>query len=180
LFPSWHRGQYKAAEQIMSGGLVAQSTAKPAKGAKPIYVLNGPNLNLLGQREPEIYGRTSLADIARLTAERAEAHGYSLTCRQTNSEAELIGWVHEARTGAAGVILNAGGLSHTSVSLLDACRALDIPLIEVHLSNPHAREPYRRHSYVSEAAAGVIVGLGANGYLLAIDAVAAILEAHTQ
>jgi 3-dehydroquinate dehydratase-2 len=154
--------------------------AKAAKGAKPIYVLNGPNLNLLGQREPEIYGRTSLADIARMAAERAETHGYPLTCRQTNSEGELIGWVQEARTAAAAVILNGGGLSHTSVSLLDACRALDIPLVEVHLSNPHARESYRRHSYVSEAADGVICGLGANGYLLAIDAVAAILEATTR
>ncbi len=154
---------------------MAENTAK--QGAKPIYVLNGPNLNLLGQREPEIYGRTTLADIASMAARRAASRGYALTCRQTNHEGELIGWVQEARTAAAAVILNAGGLSHTSVSLLDACRSLDIPLVEVHLSNPFARESYRRHSYVSEASRGVISGLGADGYLLAVDAVASILEA---
>lgn len=155
---------------------MADKAAKQG-GAKPIYVLNGPNLNLLGQREPEIYGRATLADIAAMALRRAQSHGHGLICRQTNHEGELIEWVQEARTAAVAAILNAGGLSHTSISLLDACRALDIPLIEVHLSNPFARESYRKHSYVSEAARGVICGLGANGYLLAVDAVAAILEA---
>jgi len=156
---------------------VAGNVAKRGDGAKPIYVLNGPNLNLLGQREPEIYGRATLADIAAMATQRAGEHGLGLSCRQTNHEGELIGWVQEARTAAAAVILNAGGLSHTSVSLLDAARALDIPLIEVHLSNPYARESYRKHSYVSEAASGIICGLGATGYLLAVDAVAALLKA---
>lgn len=156
---------------------MAGNVAKRGDGAKPIYVLNGPNLNLLGQREPEIYGRATLADIAAMATQRAGEHGLGLSCRQTNHEGELIGWVQEARTAAAAVILNAGGLSHTSVSLLDAARALDIPLIEVHLSNPYARESYRKHSYVSEAASGIICGLGATGYLLAVDAVAALLKA---
>jgi 3-dehydroquinate dehydratase II len=155
---------------------VAENTVKDG-GAKPIYVLNGPNLNLLGQREPEIYGRATLADIAAVAARRAEEHGLALSCRQTNHEGELIAWVQEARTAATAVILNAGALSHTSIALLDACRALDIPLIEVHLSNPYARESYRKHSYVSEAASGVICGLGANGYVFAVDALAAILKA---
>ena len=163
----------------MSGGLVAKNVAKHKGAAQPVYVLNGPNLNLLGQREPEIYGRATLADIAAMAARRAEEHGLALTCRQTNHEGELIDWVQEARTAAVAVILNAGGLSHTSVSLLDAVRALDIPVIEVHLSNPYARESYRRHSYVSEAASGIICGLGATGYLLAVDAVAALLKAKT-
>lgn len=159
---------------------MARKIAKRGGGAKPIYVLNGPNLNLLGQREPEIYGRTTLDDIAAMATRRAGEHGLGLSCRQTNHEGELIGWVQEARTAAVAVILNAGGLSHTSVSLLDAARALDIPLIEVHLSNPYARESYRKHSYVSEAANGIICGLGATGYLLAVDAVATLLKAKAE
>lgn len=144
---------------------------------KPIYVLNGPNLNLLGTREPEVYGRATLAEIGAEASERARAAGLAIEFRQSNSEAELIGWLQEAREKGSGVVLNAAGLSHTSVSLLDAARALSIPLIEVHLSNPYAREAYRRHSFISEAATGVICGLGAAGYLYAIDHLAHLLKA---
>lgn len=150
--------------------------AEQTRDTRPIYVLNGPNLNLLGEREPEVYGRATLKEIAERTGERAEAAGFRVEFRQTNSEAELIGWVQEARQSAAGVILNAAGLSHTSVALLDAVRALGKPLIEVHLSNPYAREEYRRHSFISEAATGVICGLGAQGYLYAVDALAHLLK----
>ena len=151
--------------------------AKKAKSnPQAIYVLNGPNLNLLGKREPSVYGRMTLAEIETAAAARAEAHGFSLVFRQSNHEGELVDWLQEARTAAAGVILNGAGLTHTSVALLDACRMLDRPLIEVHLSNPFAREDYRRHSFISEAATGVICGLKGHGYLLAIDALAAILK----
>lgn len=159
---------------------MAHVAAHKDRDALPIYVLNGPNLNLLGSREPEVYGHSTLADIERLTREKAANCGHSIVFRQTNHEGELIGWVHEARSKAAGVILNGGGLSHTSISLLDACRALDIPLIEVHLSNPFGRETYRRHSYISEAARGVICGFGAAGYLLAIEALAGSLKGKAE
>ncbi len=149
---------------------------KSSSPMRPIYVLNGPNLNLLGTREPEVYGRTSLAGIEKQVSSRAKDHEFSVVFRQTNHEGEMIDWLQEARTKAAGVILNPAGWTHTSVALLDSCRALDRPLIEVHLSNPHAREPYRRHSFVSEAAKGVICGFGAQSYLLAVDALAALLK----
>jgi 3-dehydroquinate dehydratase-2 len=152
---------------------------RSAKGTKPIYVLNGPNLNLLGEREPEVYGRTTLLEIGARVRDRAKTLGFSVEFRQTNSESELIGWLQEARQRAAGVVLNAAGLSHTSVALLDAARALEQPLVEVHLSNPYAREEYRRHSFISEAATGVICGLGADGYLYAVDALARLLKDWT-
>src|SRR5207248_4534317 len=117
-------------------------------------------LNLLGSREPEVYGRMTLAEIGKMVEERARSLGISIVFRQTNSEGELIGWLQEARQSAAGVVLNGAGLTHTSIALLDAVRALERPLIEVHLSNPYAREEYRRHSFISEAAKGVICGLG--------------------
>ena len=158
---------------------MAQTTVRHAKSL-PIYVLHGPNLNLLGSREPEVYGRATLAEIDQMVSRRAEGHGRGAVCRQSNNEGELIGWVQEARSHAAALILNAGGLSHTSISLLDACRALDIPLIEVHLSNPYRRESYRRHSFISEAATGMVCGLGATGYLLAIDAVAVLLKGSAE
>ena len=145
--------------------------------ARPIYVLNGPNLNLVGEREPEIYGRETLSDIERTMRAKALDQGRDIVFRQTNREGELVDWLQEARKAASAVILNAGGYSHTSIAILDACRALGIPLIEVHLSNPFAREPYRRHSYVSEAAKGVICGFGASGYLIALDALAGIVKA---
>jgi 3-dehydroquinate dehydratase II len=169
-------GHYKATSIALTGGSVARKTPAKSKGALPIYVLNGPNLNLLGSREPEVYGRSTLAEIETEVKERAKAHGLSVTFRQSNHEGELIDWLQEARTQASGVILNAAGFSHTSVSILDACRMLDKPLIEVHLSNPYKREPFRRRSYISEAAQGVICGLGATGYLLAVDALSGLIK----
>jgi 3-dehydroquinate dehydratase-2 len=160
-------------------GVPLARTARKAKGAKPIYVLNGPNLNLLGSREPEVYGHMTLGEIERRVEERAASLGFSTVFRQTNSEGELIGWLQEARQNAAAVVLNGAGLTHTSVALLDAVRALERPLIEVHLSNPYAREDYRRHSFVSEGAKGVICGLGADGYLYAIDHLVRLLEGRT-
>jgi 3-dehydroquinate dehydratase II len=148
---------------------------KPAK-ARPIYVLNGPNLNLLGLREPDIYGRTTLADIGKMAAKRAKTHGLSVVFRQSNHEGELVEWIQEARTKAAAVVINAGAYTHTSVALHDALRTLSCPVVEVHLSNTFAREKFRHKSHISPVATGVIVGFGAEGYLLAVDAVASLLE----
>ena len=159
---------------------MARKAPAKSKRALPIYVLNGPNLNLLGTREPEVYGRATLEDIGKAVQAQAKGYGLSVTFRHSNHEGDLVDWLQEARTKASGVVLNAGGLSHTSVSLLDACRALNKPLIEVHLSNPYKREPFRRCSYISEAALGVICGLGATGYLLAVDALAGILKDRTE
>jgi 3-dehydroquinate dehydratase-2 len=142
--------------------------------AKPVFVLNGPNLNLLGTREPEIYGRTTLADIEAATKARAQGLGLSVDFRQSNHEGELVDWVQEARTKASAVILNAGAYTHTSVALHDALKAIDVPIIEVHISNPYKREPFRHTSYVSPVATGVIVGVGAKGYQLAIEAIASL------
>lgn len=150
--------------------------ARKAQSRQTIYVLNGPNLNLLGSREPEVYGRSTLAQISKAVAARAKAAGFATVFRQSNHEGQLIDWLQEARSRADGIILNAAGLSHTSVALLDAVRALEKPLIEVHLSNPYAREQYRRRSFVSQAATGVICGLGAEGYLLAVDALSSLLK----
>ncbi len=144
--------------------------------AKPVYILNGPNLNLLGAREPAIYGTQTLADIEERTRLRADSLGLAVEFRQTNSEGELIGWVQEARTRACAVILNAAGLTHTSIALLDALQASELPIVEVHLSNIFRREDFRQHSYVSLAATGVICGLGAKGYELALDAVAGLVD----
>ncbi|HUO99186.1 MAG TPA: type II 3-dehydroquinate dehydratase [Rhizomicrobium sp.] len=143
--------------------------------ALPVYVLNGPNLNLLGTREPDIYGRSTLADIGKKTAERAKCHGLSVVFRQSNHEGELVEWIQEARTKAAGVVINAGAYSHTSVALHDALRALDCPIVEVHLSNTFAREKFRHRSHISPVATGLIVGFGANSYILAIDAIASLI-----
>lgn len=144
--------------------------------SKPVYILNGPNLNLLGEREPAIYGRDTLADVERLAKVRAGALGLATEFRQTNSEGELIGWVQEARGAASAIIINAAGLTHTSVALLDALQASELPVVEVHLSNIFRRDAFRQHSYVSLAATGVICGLGAKGYELALEAVRAILD----
>ena len=143
----------------------------------PVYVLNGPNLNLLGFREPEIYGRATLADIEKATAARAKQHRLKIVFHQSNHEGVLIDWIHEARGKGSGVIINPGAYSHTSIALFDALKALDKPIIEVHLSNPHRREAFRHHSYVSEAAKGVICGLGDTGYLLAVEAMAELVGA---
>jgi 3-dehydroquinate dehydratase-2 len=141
----------------------------------PIYIINGPNLNLLGTREPEVYGRTTLGDIETLCAARAKSHGLSIVFLQSNKEGELVEFLQEARSMASSVILNAAAYTHTSVAILDALQMLTLPVIEVHLSNPARREEYRHLSYVAKAATGSITGLGMNSYLLAIDAVAAIL-----
>jgi 3-dehydroquinate dehydratase-2 len=145
--------------------------------AKPIYVLNGPNLNMLGLREPAIYGSDSLDDVRRKAEERAKAVSLTIDFRQSNSEGELVTWVQEARDNAQGIILNAGAYSHTSIALLDALQAAELPVIEVHLSNIFRREPYRQHSYISLGAKGVICGLGAKGYELAVEAMADMLAA---
>jgi 3-dehydroquinate dehydratase II len=133
-----------------------------------INVLNGPNLGRLGRRQPEVYGSTTYDDlVGTIEAEAAEL-GLKVVVRQTDSEAELLGWVHAAADAAEPVVLNAGALTHTSVALRDACAELTAPLIEVHISNVHAREDFRHHSYLSSVATGVIVGLGVQGYLLAL------------
>ena len=136
-------------------------------------MLNGPNLNLLGTREPEIYGNHSLDDIARQLAAHAATLGLAIDFRQTNHEGTLVDWLHEAETtGAHAVLLNAGALTHTSVALLDAIRSVVLPVIEVHLSNPHTREDFRHKSYVGMAAKGTISGFGAHSYRLALEAAA--------
>jgi 3-dehydroquinate dehydratase-2 len=141
-----------------------------------IAVFNGPNLNLLGVREPEVYGTGTLDDLETLCAETAEGLGLAIDFRQSNQEGELISWVQEARGRAAGLIINPGGYSHTSIALMDALLAVDLPVIEVHLSNIYKREAFRHHSYISRAAEGVICGLGFAGYRLALIALSDILE----
>jgi 3-dehydroquinate dehydratase-2 len=147
---------------------------------KPIYVLNGPNLNLLGTREPEIYGRATLADIETACVERAKQFGRDIVFRQSNIEGELVNWLQEARDKAAAVILNAGAYTHTSVALHDAIKAIGIPVIETHLSNPAAREDFRHVSLVGQAARGVIAGFGATSYLLAIEAASLLAQQQGQ
>ncbi|MBO6635291.1 type II 3-dehydroquinate dehydratase [Parvibaculum sp.] len=149
----------------------SSSKAAPKTPAKPVYVLNGPNLNLLGQREPEIYGSTTLADIEKLVKTKAKALGLAVVCRQSNHEGELVDWIQEAREKAAAVILNAAAYSHTSIAIHDALATLDMPVIEVHISNVYKRESFRHHSTVSSVATGVICGLGTIGYELALEAV---------
>ncbi len=147
--------------------------------ALPIYVLNGPTLNLLGTREPEIYGTTTLAEIGLLCADRAKGHGLSVDFRQSNHEGELVDWIQEARAKSCGVILNGAAYTHTSIAIHDALKALDKPIIEVHLSNPHAREPFRHRSFVSKVATGVICGLKEQGYLAAVDAMAVLIKGRS-
>jgi 3-dehydroquinate dehydratase-2 len=148
-----------------------------SKAMKPIYVLNGPNLNMLGQRQPQIYGSATLADIEAALTRRAERLGVAVDFRQSNHEGQLVDWIQDARDKACAIIINAGGLSHSSVSILDALHAAELPVIEVHLSNIYRREAFRHHSYVSGAATGIICGLGAKGYELALDALAERLQA---
>jgi 3-dehydroquinate dehydratase II len=145
--------------------------------SKPVYVLNGPNLNMLGKRQPEIYGRATLADVRRLTEDAAGRLGLSVDFRQSNIEGELVTWIQETRDAASAVILNAGAYTHTSVALLDALNAAEVPCIEVHLSNIFRREAFRHHSYISLAAHGVICGFGPKGYVLALEALADMLAA---
>jgi 3-dehydroquinate dehydratase-2 len=141
--------------------------------AKTIYVLNGPNLNLLGTREPSIYGHDTLADVEKLCRETAARFGLSADCRQSNREGELIDFIHEARsTAAAGLIINAGGYSHTSIALHDAIVATQLPTVEVHVSNVYARDDFRHHSFTARAAFASLCGFGIDGYRLAITGLA--------
>ncbi len=146
----------------------------------PVLILNGPNLNLLGFREPEVYGHDTLADVEALCRSHAAGLGLSVDCRQSNHEGQLIDWVHEARTAFSGIIINPGAYSHTSIALLDALKAVQKPVAEVHLSNIHQRETFRHHSYVSQAAKGVICGLGIQGYSAALDAMSRWLSPSAQ
>lgn len=142
---------------------------------KPVHILNGPNLNLLGTREPDIYGTVTLKDIERLCAERARDHGLKTVFRQTNVEGELVSFIHEAHADSCGIVLNAAAYTHTSIALHDALKTAAVPAIEVHLSNVYRREPFRHHSYISPAVHGVICGFGAQSYVLALDALATII-----
>ena len=142
-----------------------------------IEILNGPNLNLLGKRQPEIYGRETLDDVARACAALGEALGFEMVLRQSNREYELIDWIHDARATAAGIVINPAAFTHTSVALLDALNTYEGPVIEVHISNIHKRESFRHHSYVSLRADGVIAGCGVQGYELAVRRVAGLLAA---
>jgi 3-dehydroquinate dehydratase-2 len=142
-----------------------------------ILILNGPNLNLLGVREPSTYGRETLADIEEACLERAAALGLSVDFRQTNHEGQLVDWIQEARGSVDGIILNAGAYTHTSIAILDALKAAELPVIEVHLSNIHRREAFRHTSYVSAVAQGMICGFRGHGYVLALEAMARLLEA---
>jgi 3-dehydroquinate dehydratase-2 len=148
------------------------------KAAETIYVLNGPNLNLLGTREPQTYGHANLSDVEALCAETAEQFGLIADCRQSNREGELIDFIHEAHARqAAGIIINAGGYSHTSIALHDALVAVKIPAVEVHISNIHARETFRHHSFTARAAFATLSGFGIDGYRLAINGLAARIGA---
>lgn len=141
-----------------------------------VLILNGPNLNMLGVREPSIYGSDTLGDIEAACADKAEALGLSVDFRQTNHEGELVGWIQEARSGHDGIIINAGAYSHTSIALMDALQAAELPVVEVHLSNIFRRDSFRHFTYVSLAADGVICGLGVQGYLLALEAMARLIQ----
>lgn len=143
-----------------------------------VFILNGPNLNLLGRREPDIYGHENLAAIEELCRRSGETLELTVDFRQSNHEGDLVDWIHEAADNAAGIILNGGALTHTSVALLDALRAVGLPAIEVHLSNIHRREEFRRHSYPAQGAVGVIAGFGAQSYALALVAMANLLSAQ--
>ena len=141
----------------------------------PILILNGPNLNMLGKREPAIYGATTLADLEADCRESGKRFGLVVDCRQSNSEGQLIDWCHQARDTHRGIIINAGGLTNTSVALRDALSVAELPIIEVHISNIHAREEFRHHSMIAPIAVGMICGLGTTGYRLALEAMAEIV-----
>jgi 3-dehydroquinate dehydratase II len=143
---------------------------------KPIYVLNGPTLNLLGTREPEIYGSDTLEDISRACVDKAKSLGFDVTFHQSNHEGALIDWIQEARIQASALVLNAAAYSHTSIGLHDVIKTLSIPVIEVHLSNPYKREDFRHKSFISPVASGVIAGFGMTSYILAIEAAAQLCK----
>ncbi len=142
-----------------------------------VVVLNGPNMNLLGSRQPEMYGAATLDDVEALCAETADRLGLAIDFRQSNAEGELISWVQEARGRASGIVINPAGYTTTSIALMDALLGVDLPVIEVHITNIHRREEFRQHSFISKAAVGVIAGLGITGYALALQAMADLIEA---
>ena len=161
---------------------MAKTTDKTTEKStdKTIYVLNGPNLNLLGTREPATYGHATLADVERLCVDTAAQFGLTADCRQSNREGELIDFIHEAHAKkAAGIVINAGAYSHTSIALHDALKAVQVPAVEVHISNIHARESFRHHSFTAKAAFAVLCGFGIDGYRLAINGLAARIGAKT-
>ena len=144
--------------------------------SKPILILNGPNLNLLGTREPHIYGSTTLAEVEAMCQRRGKQRGLTISFHQSNSEAQIIDWVHGAINGADGIIINPAAFTHTSVAILDALNAFDGPVFEIHISNVHKREAFRHHSYVSSRADGVIAGFGTQGYTLALQRLAYLID----
>jgi 3-dehydroquinate dehydratase-2 len=144
--------------------------------APVILIVNGPNLNMLGSRQPEVYGHETLADIEAACHAHGATLGQSVEFRQSNHEGDLVAWIQGARGRCAGIVVNAGAYTHTSIAILDALLACEVPAIEVHLSNIHQRESFRHHSYVARAARGMICGLGSHGYLLALDALARLLQ----
>jgi len=148
--------------------------------SKPILILNGPNLNLLGTREPHIYGSTTLKEVEETCRARAQKRGYGISFHQSNSEEKLLGLIHDGLNTAAGIIINPAAFTHTSLALLDALNNFKHPIIEIHISNPHKRESFRHHSYVTFAATGLICGLGVNGYPVAVDAMADMLDAQAK
>jgi 3-dehydroquinate dehydratase II len=145
-----------------------------------VLVLNGPNLNLLGTREPQIYGSTTLAEVEEMCRRRAEQRGLSIAFKQSNSETEIIEWIHGAINEAQGIIINPAAFTHTSVAILDALNMFKHPIIELHISNPHKREQFRHHSFITYATTALICGLGVNGYPLAVDAMADLIGARAQ
>jgi len=155
---------------------LAAKAARRSRAAKPVLVLNGPNLNMLGKRQPSIYGRATLADVEKACRTEAARLGLSVEFAQSNHEGVLVDLIQAARDKNSAIVINAGAYSHTSVALLDALNAAELPAVEVHISNVYKRESFRRHSYISGAAVGVIVGLGVQGYLLALQALARQLK----
>jgi 3-dehydroquinate dehydratase-2 len=147
---------------------------------RPIFILNGPNLNLLGKRQPEIYGRETLADVEADCRRCAERLGHAIRFHQSNAEYQIIDWIHEAREAGSGIIINPAAFTHTSVAILDALNAFDGPVLEVHISNVHKREAFRHHSYVSLRADGVIAGFGVEGYALAVQRIGTLLAASAR
>jgi len=148
--------------------------------APKVLILNGPNLNMLGSRQPDVYGRETLADIEKRCGQHGKSLGLTVECRQSNGEGELVGWIQDARKAHSGIVINPGAYSHTSIAIMDALLAAELPVVEVHLSNIHRREAFRHHSYVSKVAEAVICGLGSQGYLVALDAMARRLTAQQE
>lgn len=175
----YHAGRPGAALRHRPNSPMIASTKyhrKDPSTMKPILVLNGPNLNLLGQREPDLYGHETLADVEAVCAATAKAEGLTVTCHQSNREYELIDWIHDARSSAAAIVINPGAFGHTSVAILDALNAFVGPVIEVHVSNIHRREAFRHHSYVAIRADAVIAGAGVQGYGFAVARAARLLN----